>query len=74
MEEASWDEALEIIANNNSAANVYIQSCKFNGEAWQTCRIPARLLLKGGRLEFIMGPTPNKQWGVTATTPNRNAG
>lgn len=55
---------LEIIANNNSTANVYVQSCTFNGIPWHDCRIPARLLLKGGKLEFVMGPSPNKQWGV----------
>jgi putative alpha-1,2-mannosidase len=55
---------LEIVAENNSASNVYVQSCKFNGVPWQSCRIPGKLLLKGGRLEFMMGSMPNKQWGV----------
>lgn len=55
---------LEIIARNNSADNVYVQSCKFNGTPWQSCRIPGKLLLKGGKLEFVMGSTPNKQWGM----------
>lgn len=62
---------LEIIARNNSASNVYVQSCKFNGKPWQSCRIPGKLLLKGGSLEFTMGSTPNKQWGVTTTTQKR---
>ena len=55
---------LKIITKNNSTINVYIQSCKFNGKPWQNCCIPRELLLKGGKLEFVMGPTPNKQWGV----------
>jgi predicted alpha-1,2-mannosidase len=55
---------LEIIAKNNSAANRYVQSCKFNGIPWGKCHIPSKLLLKGGKLEFVMGSTPNKQWGV----------
>ncbi len=55
---------LEIIAKNNSSANVYVQSCKFNGIPWQECRISAKRLFEGGRLEFVMGPAPNQQWGV----------
>ena len=56
-------QTLEIVAKNNSPVNIYVQSCKFNGKPWNSCHIPAKLILKGGTLEFTMGPQPNKKWG-----------
>ncbi len=55
---------LQIIANNNSKDNIYVQSCKFNGKPWNKCSIPAKSILAGGKLEFTMGPNPNKNWGL----------
>ncbi|MGE4286059.1 MAG: GH92 family glycosyl hydrolase [Phycisphaerae bacterium] len=55
---------LEITAENNSPVNPYVQSCKFNGKEWNSCEIPAKTLLEGGKLEFVMGREPNKDWGT----------
>jgi predicted alpha-1,2-mannosidase len=53
-----------IIANGNSPRNIYIQSAKLNGHPYNKCYIDHTDILKGGTLEFVMGPEPNKGWGV----------
>ena len=51
---------LTIIANNNSAENVYVQSISWNGVAVASGvnTIEYAELIKGGELVFEMGPTP----------------
>ncbi|MCF3107391.1 GH92 family glycosyl hydrolase [Niabella sp. CC-SYL272] len=46
-----------------SRENKYIQRARLNGRVLNSFRFPASELLKGGRLELDMGPTPNKAWG-----------
>ena len=53
-----------IIANNNSEKNIYIQSAKLNGQAWNNCWITHEQLSAGGILELEMGDTPNMEWGI----------
>jgi predicted alpha-1,2-mannosidase len=53
---------LVVKARNNSPANVYVQSLKVNGRAWNASYLPHDVLAKGGTLEFTMGPKPSK-WG-----------
>jgi len=53
-----------IIAKNNSAENKYIQSAKLNGRVYNHCYISHQDILNGGTLEFVMGPQPNKSWGL----------
>jgi predicted alpha-1,2-mannosidase len=53
-----------IIAKNNSPVNVYIQSATLNGKPYDKCYIDHQQLLAGGTLEFVMGPQPNKKWGI----------
>ncbi|MBB4152815.1 putative alpha-1,2-mannosidase [Sphingomonas jinjuensis] len=55
---------LVIEAANNSAENVYIQSVTLNGRDWTKPYLPRQELQAGGTLRFIMGPTPNREWGV----------
>jgi predicted alpha-1,2-mannosidase len=50
---------LVIIAENNSADNVYIQSATWNGEAYTDCYIDHQTLLEGGTLTFVMGDQPS---------------
>jgi len=57
---------LVIEAKNNSADNVYVQSAKFNGKPLTDCWLFRDELMKGGRLEFVMGSQPNTSWGITA--------
>ncbi len=53
-----------INAANNSAENTYIQSATLNGKNYDRCWIDYQDIIKGGVLEFKMGPTPNRNWGL----------
>jgi predicted alpha-1,2-mannosidase len=58
-------KTLTIVARNNSAANIYIQSAAWNGKPlndrfW----LLHDELRRGGTLELTLGPEPNKNWGV----------
>jgi predicted alpha-1,2-mannosidase len=53
-----------IIARDNSAENIYIQSATLNGKPYRYCHIDHRQIIAGGVLEFQMGPRPNKHWGI----------
>ncbi|MEJ0081893.1 MAG: GH92 family glycosyl hydrolase [Puia sp.] len=52
-----------VIARNNSDVNKYIQSAKFNNLALNEPWFTHEQLMKGGTLELVMGPKPNKNWG-----------
>ncbi|MEC4019985.1 GH92 family glycosyl hydrolase [Streptomyces sp. H27-D2] len=54
---------LVVKAPKNSAQNVYVQGLKVNGKTWKSTALPHKLLAKGGRLEFAMGPKPSS-WGT----------
>lgn len=49
-----------IVANNNSAANKYIQSIKLNGQPYDKFYIDYKDIEAGGTLEFTMGNQPVK--------------
>jgi len=51
-------------AANNSKENIYIQSVTLNGRPYEKSFITHGDIIKGGILEFIMGPTPNKTFGA----------
>ncbi len=57
-------KALTIEAENNGPGNVYIQSATLNGQPWNKPWLSREALQQGGTLRFVMGPTPNKQWGA----------
>jgi predicted alpha-1,2-mannosidase len=52
-----------IVAEKNSAENVYIQSATLNGKPLNTPWFEHTAIANGGTLEFKMGRTPNKSWG-----------
>ncbi len=52
-----------IVAQNNSAQNMYIQSATLNGKALNDSYITHNQILAGGTLNFVMGPKPNMNWG-----------
>lgn len=54
---------VEIIANNNSAQNVYIQTMTVDGKAWNTAEISHETLIHAKRIEFTMGNQPST-WGT----------
>jgi predicted alpha-1,2-mannosidase len=57
-------EKFIIEARNASRLNKYVQSAILNGKNLNDFKFPASELLKGGKLELLMGPNPNKNWGV----------
>jgi predicted alpha-1,2-mannosidase len=52
-----------IVAENNSPANVYIQSATLNGKPLERSWISHAELVAGGELVLKMGPKPNPEWG-----------
>ena len=52
-----------VLAKNNSAENIYIQSASLNGKPLVRPWITRDELTAGGTLRFVMGPKPNPQWG-----------
>ncbi|MBW6525624.1 GH92 family glycosyl hydrolase [Sphingomonas sp. RHCKR7] len=60
-------KVLTIEAENNSRDNVYIQSATLNGAPYARPWLSREALQAGGTLRFVMGPTPNKQWGTAKT-------
>ncbi|MXV15421.1 GH92 family glycosyl hydrolase [Hufsiella ginkgonis] len=57
-------KTFDINALNVSRGNKYVQSAVLNGKKLDTFWFPASELLKGGKLELVMGPQPNKNWGI----------
>ncbi len=57
-------KTFEVVANNHSNENIYIQSVTFNGKPYTKSFINYEDLMKGGNLTFVMGNTPNKQFGT----------
>ena len=53
-------KTFEIVAHGNSATNKYIQSCKLNGKKYTKSYIDYADIVKGGKLEFVMGSKPSK--------------
>ncbi len=60
------NKIFSIVAQNNSAKNIYIQSATLNGKPFNRTYIDQSEIMAGGELVFEMGPTPNKSWGVSA--------
>jgi len=54
-----------VVAKNNSSINRYIQSATLNGKMWNKPWFTHTELMNGGKLELVMGVTPNKSWGAS---------
>ena len=52
-----------IVAKHNSPGNIYIQSATLNGKPLDRPWFSHADIANGGRLELVMGATPNKNWG-----------
>lgn len=52
-----------IEAKGTSSRNKYIQRATLNGKAFNKPWFTHRQLTEGGRLVFVMGPSPNRSWG-----------
>jgi putative alpha-1,2-mannosidase len=62
--QVSEREFFTITADNVSEKNMYIQSATLNGKPYNSTLLSHSQILQGGKLHFIMGPVPNKSWGV----------
>jgi len=58
------EATFEIIADQVSGSNIYIQSAMLNGKVYNKPWIYHATIVKGGTLRLEMGPQPNKNWGV----------
>ncbi|MET0132397.1 MAG: GH92 family glycosyl hydrolase, partial [Kibdelosporangium sp.] len=56
---------LVVNAPKNTKQNVYVQSLKVNGKAYDKTYLPHDVLAAGGTLDFDMGPKPSA-WGTGA--------
>lgn len=54
--------AFTIVAENNSAENVYIQNARLNGRELTRSWLSHAEIVAGGDLVFRMGAKPNKEW------------
>ncbi len=55
-------KTFEVVCLNYSQENKYIQSAKLNGKEWNKSWFSHADLMKGGKLELVMGKYPNKNW------------
>jgi len=58
------ERSFMVLARNNSAQNVYIQSATLNGRALTRSWIAHSEIVKGGTLILDMGAVPNQKWGA----------
>ena len=56
-------KTLEIITNNNSVDNMYIQKATLDGEVLNGPWFYHKDIADGGKLIIDLGPEPNKAWG-----------
>lgn len=56
-----------VIARGNSPENCYIQSASLNGKPLNRAWLTHREIVSGATLEFIMGSSPNTQWGADSS-------
>ena len=53
-----------ITTKNQSPENIYVQSATFNGKPFNRCWLSYSEISAGGTLDLVLGPQPNKQWGI----------
>ena len=57
-------KTFNIVAENNSAENMYIQSAELNGKPYTKSFITHKDILAGGTLKLVMGNQPNTTFGA----------
>ncbi|SFS62953.1 GH92 family glycosyl hydrolase [Lutibacter maritimus] len=60
----SEEISFTIKADNVSDENIYIQSATLNGKDFNRTTISHKEIMQGGVLQFKMGKSPNKNWGI----------
>jgi predicted alpha-1,2-mannosidase len=63
------DRLFTVIADNNSATNVYIQSATLNGKLLSSPVIRYRDILQGATLHFVMGAKPSDWAAAWSSSP-----
>lgn len=63
----------DVVAQNNNKENIYIQSVTLNGQPYDQSFIQYDDIMKGGNLTFVMGNTPNKQFGAAPESRPKTA-
>jgi predicted alpha-1,2-mannosidase len=68
-------KTFEIVAKNNSAENMYIQSATLNGRPWNKPWFSHDDIKDGATLMLTMGSKPNRNWGSApeAAPPSMSA-
>lgn len=61
---------LIISTENQQPNNSYIQSVSWNRQSISSNWIYRDILMEGGELKFVMGPEPNKSWGLQSVPPS----
>lgn len=56
--------AVTITADGAGPGRPYVQALKLDGAVWDRPWLPESFALKGGRLDFRLGPQPNRTWGA----------
>lgn len=56
-------KTFKITAKNVSRQNIFIQSARLNEKKFDRTYLSHDEIMQGGRLEFVMGELPNKEWG-----------
>jgi putative alpha-1,2-mannosidase len=57
-------KTFEIVAKGASEDNKYIQSATLDGEPLKRPFLSHDQVVQGGKLVFVMGDQPNKEWGI----------
>lgn len=52
-----------IVAHHASRENIYVQSVTLNGKHYDLNYLNHSDIAQGGKIEFVMGPNPNHDWG-----------
>ena len=59
-------QVIQIDAPAAGAERPYLQALRVNGQDYRSSWIPWSALSNGGRIEFVLGGTPNQTWGTQA--------
>jgi putative alpha-1,2-mannosidase len=65
------DLAVEILAENQSEENIYIQQVLIDGVDYPKNYIDYETLTKTNTITFVMGPEPQKKWGTIPPDENK---
>ncbi len=63
-------DKLVIVAENNLADHQYIQSAQLDSKDLKNSWIIREELINSGSLKLVMGPEPNKNWGIEIPPPS----